>query len=179
MTRRYIRRIMTVIATCLISQSVSAQPKSVGAAFSFTGLSLTYEHDFHLYGAFLEIAMKAEMSEHILERSGHPGISAGVVWNILIRQWTSSEGNALRFFAGPGVAAGYTTEYKSVDGIFFGLKGRMGCECEFKRNMLISMSISPIIGSHVTMPQGDLSMKYYKNGLIYSLVPEIGIKYRF
>ena len=123
--------------------------------------------------------MNVKSREYIVCVTNGQMTAVGVVWNILIRQWTSSEGNALRFFAGPGVAAGYTTEYKSVDGIFFGLKGRMGCECEFKRNMLISMSISPIIGSHVTMPQGDLSMKYYKNGLIYSLVPEIGIKYRF
>ena len=171
--------ILVATASCLTLLPAAAQPKSLGASFSFTGLGLTYEHDYEEYKAFEEVSLKAETSEFILKRRDFPGMSIGVAWNFIIKEWSSSEGNTLRLFVGPGVTAGYTADYKSDAGVFFGLKGRVGGECEFSRNILISLCLLPTIGSHVTMPQGDLSMKYYKNGLIYSLVPEIGLKYRF
>lgn len=174
-----IKAVLVAVVTCSVTLHASAQPKSAGASFSFTGLGLCYEHDFSEYGSFLDFTLKSENPEYLLERSDHPGIAAGIGWNIIIRKWESTEGNTLRFFAGPGAIAGYGADHKSIDGVFFGLKVRVGGECEFSRNILISISIVPIIGAHVVMEQGDFSMKYYKNGLIYSLVPEIGIKYRF
>ena len=168
-----------VVVTCFMALPASAQPKSAGATFSFTGLGVSYEHDFSEYDSFLDITLKSEHPEYLLGRSSYPGISAGIGWNIIIREWKSTEGNTLRFFAGPGAVAGYAADRKVIDGVFFGVKGRVGGECEFTRNILISISISPIIGAHIIMQQGDFSMKYYKNGLIYSLVPEIGIKYCF
>ena len=64
-------------------------------------------------------------------------------------------------------------------GCFFGLKGRIGMECLFSRDISISLSFSPVIGMHMTLKDDYLVMKYYKYGLIGSAIPEIGIKYLF
>ena len=74
---------------------------------------------------------------------------------------------------------GYEKDYKAAEGVFLGIKGRAGFECAFSRNIIISANIAPIIGSHLIYNNGLMSMKYYKNGLLYTLVPEVSIKYAF
>jgi hypothetical protein len=174
-----IKAIISAGIMFLMCISADAQPKSIGASFSYTGMGILYEHDFRAQDSFLEICVKAETSDYISNRRNYPGISAGLSWNIIICEWLSSEGNTMRFFAGPGVSVGYISDRNTDEGLFLGLKGRVGGECEFSRNVLISLSISPLIASHFVMRNGELSMKYYRNGLIYGWVPEIGIKYRF
>ncbi len=167
------------MGVCLTLLSAVAHPKSVGVTFSFTGPGLVYEHSFDRYASFIEVSLKAETSEYILDRKRHPGLSAGITWNTTLKEWASCEGNTLRFFAGPGIIGGYGADYKSDKGVFLGLKGRIGLECDFMRNVLLSVAVSPVVGAHLTSHQGDLSMKYYINGVIWALVPEIGVKYRF
>lgn len=156
-----------------------AQPRTLGAAFSFTGLSIAYEHSIPDRDTFLEFTLKSELSEYCTRRSGHPGISASFTFNSILKQWESSEGNSINFFAGPGLITGYCADYKTDMGAFFGLKGRIGFECCFERNATISISASPVIGAHLVSNLEGFTMKCYKNGLVYSLVPEIGIRYRF
>lgn len=174
-----VKHILTIALLCLVMVQTVAQPKSAGASFSYTGLGLCYEHEFPENSSFVELALKCEMSQFISGRTDCPGLSVGLTWNTTIKEWASCEGNTLRFFAGPGVIVGYGTDHKRIYGAFCGLKGRVGGECEFARNALISISISPIIGTHIVMSQGVLTMNIYRNGLIYGLVPEIGIRYRF
>lgn len=163
-----------------MSSSVSyARPKSLGATFSFTGFALSYEHELERYNSFIEASLKAETSELFLYRADLPGVSGTVTWNIQVKEWLSAEGNRLTFFAGPGIIAGYGYDYKMPQGVFFGLKGRIGIECNFYRNVVISAFVSPVIGSHVEMYNDHLMMRYYRQGIAYALVPEIGIKYRF
>ena len=57
--------------------------------------------------------------------------------------------------------------------------GKIGVECRFIRRVNLTASISPVIGSHLIYNNGLVTMKWYRNGLYYALVPEIGIKYRF
>lgn len=159
--------------------SAHAQPKALGASFSFACSGIVYEHYQKSSSSFLEIALKAQTSEMFAGRSQYPGISSSLTWNIVLKEWLSSEGNPIRIFAGPGVIVGYGKDFEETNGLIFGLKGRVGAECSFTRNALISLSLSPILGSHVISYPDHNSMKYYKNGLMYSLIPEISIKYRF
>ena len=175
-----LRLIFVVMTTCLMSHiSISAQPKSLGATFSFTGIALSYEHGLNKTGSFIEASIKAETSEIFLYRTVSPGISGSITWNFPIKEWTSDEGNKLTFFAGPGLTIGCANDYNLPYGAFFGLKGRVGVECNFARNVVISACFSPVIGSHIVFYSDHLTMRHYKNGLMYSLIPEIGIKYRF
>ena len=171
--------VILMAAMLMPSFTLRAQPKAVGASFSFTGISVSYEHSLSNDNAFIETSLKAECCEAFSSRAEYPGISASATWNVILKQWSSSEGNSLRLFAGPGAIIGYGRDFKSKDGLIFGLKGRVGIECEFSRNVTISALISPVIGSHFTFEGNFVSMKYYRNGLQYGLVPEVGIKYSF
>ena len=133
----------------------------------------------HQSNSFIDLELKAENGEFYAGRSKYPGILASASWNHYLKQWKSDDGNNVSLFAGPGLAAGYCTDYKGADGIMIGLKGKIGVECNFKRNVTVSTSLAPIIGSHIVLKNGGVEMKYYRTGLQYALIPEIGIKYRF
>lgn len=166
-------------ALLLSSVSMRAQSKSIGGSFSFTGISFSYEHRLPKDNSFIAVELKAENNEMEFGRSNHPGVSASATWNVVIKEWMSSENNAISLFAGPGAIIGYGADFKTADGAFFGLKGRVGIECSFSRNVIISACMTPILGSHITISNDSMRMTYYKNGLLYALVPEIGVKYRF
>jgi hypothetical protein len=92
---------------------------------------------------------------------------------------TSQYGNRISFFAGPGIMAGYVTDFKNTPGAAFGLKGRIGVECRFKRSVSLSASLSPTIGCHITSSGENIKMLLYKSGLLQTVIPEIGLKYAF
>lgn len=172
--------ILIAVAGTLVSLlHLHSQPKSLGAAFSFSSLGIIYEHKLKTTDSFIELALKAETAEWFAGRSRFPGNSCSLTWNMVFKEWESSEGNTIRLFAGPGVMIGYAMDLMDSEGYIFGLKGRLGGECFFKRNVSISLSMNPVLGSHIVNHPDHYTMKYYKNGLIYSIVPEIGIKYRF
>ena len=175
-----LRTLLVMVSALFMSHAISsAQPKSLGATFSFTGFAVSYEHELSEKDSFIETSIKAETSEIFLYRANLPGVSGSITWNFPINEWESGEGNEITFFAGPGVVLGCGQDYNMPYGAFFGLKGRVGLECNFARNVVISAFLSPIIGSHIEFYSDHLTMRYYKNGLMYSLVPEVGIKYRF
>lgn len=171
-----------VTATLLLAMPLSrlyGQSKSFGATFSFSGFALSYEHDLKRYNSFVEASLKAETAELFLYRTVFPGISGSVTWNIPLKDWISSDGNRIVFFAGPGLVAGYGQDYKMPPGVFFGLKGRVGLECNFSRRVVISAFLSPILGSHIEYHSEHIIMRTYRNGIIWALSPEVGVKYRF
>ena len=175
-----LKLLLVVVSALFMSQAISsAQQKSLGATFSFTGFAVSYEHELSKTGSFIEVSVKAETSEIFLYRTVVPGISGSITWNFPLKEWESAEGNKLTCFAGPGLTIGCGNDYNLPYGAFFGLKGRIGVECNFTRNVVISACLSPIIGSHIVFYKDHLTMRPYKNGLIYSLLPEIGIKYIF
>ena len=76
-------RFMTVIFIVLMSLStMHAQPKSLGAVFAFTGVSVSYEHDLDRYDSFFEVSLKSEMSEYFRTKEKNPGISASASWEM-------------------------------------------------------------------------------------------------
>ena len=168
--------------------SLYARSKAIGATFSYTGVAISYEHYTRKDNSYLDLSLKAEFSEFTSGRSSYPGISTSLTWNSPLKEWSTSEGNTVRIFAGPGVTAGYGKDYsnsrktmsdKSSDGIFFGIMGKVGVECRFSRKVNLTASVSPVIGSHLIYNNGIVTMKWYRNGLYHTLIPEIGIKYRF
>ena len=96
-----------------------------------------------------------------------------------MKRWTTRNGNSFNAFAGPGVIIGYAHDFLKDQGYLFGLKGRVGVECRFDRNVSISACITPVIGSHAMLREDYIEMRYYRNGLISTALPEIGIKYAF
>ena len=171
--------LISVLITGMTSICASAQPQSIGITSSFRGFSISYDHKLKNNDSFLEMSIMADTEEFFLFRSDHPGVSASVNWNIIFKQWLTSEGNTMSLYAGPGATIGYGKDFKTEDGLHFGLQGRLGIKCDYNKKISISACITPIIGSHMTFDDRYVSMKYFRNGIQYALVPEIGIKYRF
>jgi hypothetical protein len=44
---------------------------------------------------------------------------------------------------------------------------------------MLSVSLSPILGCHITTEKEEVRMRLYKSGLLQFVIPEIGIKYAF
>ena len=148
------------------------------ASYSFSGMALSYEH-YLTNDSFAEISLKGETGEMFMGRTEIPGVSASFTWNMKIYDWTSRNGNTVSIFAGPGLTAGWGEDLKKPSGGFIGLKGRVGGECSFNRKVIISVSVSPVIGTHAVLLEDSIRMTYYRNGLLGAVIPEIGIKYRF
>lgn len=177
-----LKRAYTLIASAVIaafSAELIAQPKALGMSFSFNNIGISYEH-FGNDGNFAEFSLNAKFSEMFLGRQESHGGDASFTWNVKIGEIITSEGNPLVFFAGPGAVAGWGADFKSIPGIYLGIKGRVGAECSFsRRRVTISAYAAPVLGAHISESEGGIKMDYYKNGLLYSWIPEIGIKYRF
>lgn len=178
MDNKYKHIIVILIVTILDLGMIDAQPKSIGTSYCFSGIGLTYEHEID-DDTFLDFTVKAEMSELFSGREESPGCSVSITCNNIIKQWTSSGGETVRFLLGPGAALGLAKDYLTSYGLFFGLKGRLGLEWIFERGACISISLSPIFGQHVVKTEDAIRMKGYRNGVIYGLAPEIGIRYSF
>jgi hypothetical protein len=155
------------------------QSRSLGATFSFSNIGISYEHELNAPGTYIETALRAETAEMFAGRKKYPGVSASVVWNNTFKEWESSAGNTIKLYAGLGLAAGYAPDLQDVNGLFGGLKGKIGGECLFTRKTIISIALTPILGLHLVEYPDHYTMKFYNIGLIYSFAPEIGIKYRF
>ena len=170
--------ILLTLVAMLSHTTLSAQPKSAGATFCFSGIGLSYEYATDPLN-FIDISIRAEMSELFLGREEIPGCSVSFTWNTVLNEWNTDEGDKIRFFIGPGAALGLGKDFKTDYGFLFGLKGKIGMECIYRRGICISASLSPILGQHVVRLEDKISMRGYRNGIIYGFAPEVGIKYCF
>ena len=173
------RKILLLAAFSLIFMGeTEARHKSAGITFSPDGFSISYER-FIDEVSFMEVGLKAECLDLFFGQSLFPGVSSSFIWNMIISEWQSRNGNLARFFAGPGICVGWGNDFMRSQGVSFGLKGRVGAECEFDRNITVTISLAPVIGAHLQFKGSYLDMRYSRAGLISAVLPEIGIKYRF
>lgn len=175
-----LKRFLTLLMVTIMTMSAGhAQKKAIGTCYSFSGIGIMYEHRL-TEDCFITADLRTELGEVFMERTDVPGISASVIANFIISSWKSSNGNDLYFYAGPGMAIGSANDFHSDHGYFFGLKGRIGVECLFtSRNISISASLCPILGSHMSISDESIIMSQYVNGIINTILPEIGVKYIF
>lgn len=166
------------ILTVLVTGKAYAGPKSVGATFCYGNIGLSYQHEIDS-GSFAEIQLRAETIGLFSGQSDIPGISGSFTWNLCLAEFKSRNGNMVGFFAGPGLIGGFSDDRNRPGNIFLGFKGKIGGECTFSRNIALSISVSPVIGVHFGREDEMLNMHLYRNGLLYSLMPEIGIRYSF
>ena len=175
-------RIYILICVVLFTTSgkvLSGQPKAGGISLSFNNLGVSFEQ-YETDGNVSEFSLHARFPEVFLGIKDILGCDVSYTWNLKIGEIESSEGNKVCFFAGPGAIVGWGQDYKTASGVYLGMKGRIGAECSYTRHKVtISAYIAPVLGAHVRKTEDSVKMDYYKNGLIYALVPEIGIKYRF
>ena len=173
------RKILLFTAFSLIfACGAAGQAKNVGATFSPNGLAASYEH-FIESESFIELSLKAECGDMFFGLSSYPGVSASITWNMIFARKESCNGNEIRMFAGPGMLVGWGNDFLRPPGFILGLKGRVGAECEFDRNVTVSASLCPVIGTHMKFFEDHVDMRCYRSGLISAVLPVIGIKYTF
>lgn len=172
--------LIPLIMACLLSTAaLKAQPKAISSLWSFSGIGIGYEHNLK-DNSFIQFSIKTHLVRPFEDLSWTPDATLDFSWNMIFRQFRTSHGSDIFLFAGPGGMIGWTDDLKTPYGAVFGVKGRLGAECHFTRQVSIAMSIAPVIGMHLSVNrEGDYNMRTYRNGLIYDLLPELGIKYRF
>ena len=175
---RIFRILATAATLCFAMSTSNAQSKAIGADFSIMGAGFSYEHYMDADG-FISLDICFDADDLMWLRATVPGVSASLVWNMVFAEKTSAYGNKISFFAGPGIMTGYVTDLSSTAGAAFGLKGRVGLECRFKRPVTLSASLSPVLGCHITTGNAEVRMRLYQSGLMQLIIPEIGIKYTF
>lgn len=178
MIKRKIAILCSLILAISYPDEIIARERSVGGTFSYAGSGIEYAQEVDSKN-FTTFQIRMETSSMFRSSTGRPGISASAFWNIVFYELVSDNGNNVRFYTGPGIAAGAANDGKSPFGLFVGLKGRIGGECSFPRKITISLSISPMIGGHFTNRNGMVSMLPYRTGLTQGVQPEVGIRYVF
>lgn len=167
-----------ILMTSLFLGGINAQEMTIGATFSYAGTGISFQNNVN-EDTFIEVQLRAETAHMFGSLCDNPGVTVSATWNMIFSELTSPDGNRVCFFAGPGIAAGFADDIHFHKGLVFGLKGRVGCECRFKRNITLSGCVSPVLGAHVIMKDGMPCMLFYKTGLMSVVMPEIGIRYNF
>lgn len=168
----------TLFAAFLCCMESHAQSKAVTSSWSYNGIGIGYEQRID-EKKFIQVDLRSELAELFYDRTAPIGASASFTWNIIFAQHPSRHGNKIIYFAGPGASAGWAKDTGSASGLFFGLKGRIGAECVFKRGIALSVSAAPVLGMHASAKKNAVNMRLYRNGLTYGMLPEVGIKYLF
>lgn len=161
----------------LFAGSLSAGPRTAGAVFSFCRSGIEYGHTLN-DKAFWNIGIGVEYGSSVFYRNLIPGVSLDFGYNYVLRTWRSEAGEGT-FFAGPGLKAGYMSDRNEDAGVTVGVTGNIGIDFRFRLPVIISVSVKPVLGLHLRGGEDGFSLGLYKNGLIWGLLPEVGIKYCF
>lgn len=178
MDRIYHKAVLTFVTAILFLSVASAQTRSVGTSWSFSGIGLTYSHEAG-NRSFFDIQCKVELGEVLMNRTNIPGVSLAFTRNYIIREWDTEDGNTIYLISGPGISAGWSSDFLTNHGIHIGLKGCFGIECRYRRNINLSFCLAPVIGVHISKQNDYMKMEYHRNGLLGTILPEVGIKYSF
>lgn len=169
-------RLMLLLTIC-IAGSTCARPKSAGAVFSPGGTMISYQ-SYVSERSFVNFLIGVEYGAMLLEQTSRPGINAGVGYNFIFRQRDSRSGTSV-WYAGPAVSLGYMADKDKFHGMIFCFSGVIGYEYSFHLPVSLSVDLAPTLGLSFHNVDENLQLSPYINGFIWSLVPWIGIKYRF
>lgn len=178
------RFILILTAFLSFLGQAEAQDNALGTSWSLTGIGFSYERTIN-ERTFIQTSIRLESGEVFIGRHNRPGGSVSFTWNNILSSWESSEGNKISFFAGPGATIGYckdleiSREENNKEGTFFGLQGKVGIAIDYPRNISIKICAAPVIGMHLTKGKEYYMMRYYRYGLLQTILPEINISYRF
>jgi len=178
------RIIFLVLILISAAYESNAQRNAIGTSWSMSTIGITYEYQVK-ENTFLLAGIHMELGEAFLNRSQKPGYGASFTWNSIIAETESVNGNSIKFFAGPGAAVGYCKDLRLINkehglhGAYFGLKGRAGLEIQYDRKVNIIVCVAPVLGLHLAEDNGNYLARYYRYGILQTIMPEISINYRF
>ena len=172
------RGLLIALLSLVMLDIADAQPRSLGATFSYGGWGIAYEHAMK-EGDMLEICLRSELSDHFTDMTRNPGVSVSFTYGITLKEWTSSSGIPMTLNAGPGAYIAWTEDFRQGTGSAFGLKGKICMEGCFERKVILTIGIAPVLGLHTRIMDDHISLTLFRNGLLFAIMPEIGLRYRF
>lgn len=171
--------IAAFIAAGQTGLSAQGRIKAIGAEFAFTGIGISLQKYTSPMTSFHSISMEMDLEDVLDGESRVPGIRISYVIDYIFAE-TQTAHFFLRWFAGPGVTAGYVRDMRKGPGIMAGICGNVGVEFSFSVPVCISLSFMPSLAAHISYSDGIPEMNLYRCGLMrHTLSPRIGIRYEF
>lgn len=178
MIQRYLRLFVISAALLLLSSgAISARPKACGAEFSFSGLCINFQAS-NEEDTFDDFCLGIDFYRFINGEIRHPGVRFTYVRDYVLASFSRDDFDA-RWFAGPGMTAGYVQDRNAGFGTLIGLCGNVGIEFDFRMPVCISLSLMPSLATHIIRKDNSTDLNIYFNGLVDLLSPRLGIKYSF
>ena len=153
-----------------------AQTKSMGTFFAPDRTGFSHQRFLH-DGTFWNIDLAVDYGACVLRQGDRPGGRLSLGYNFIVWEKDHPEGHS-RIYAGPGVSVGYVTDKDSGYGGMAGISGNAGYEYDFDFPITVSVSLSPMLGIHIHNTDRGLQLNTYINSLLWSLSPQLGIRYR-
>ena len=158
---------------------VVAQNRSVGGNFAYNEFSAMLRMPLEEKQS-VRISANLDMTNVISGKNLYPGASVEVLYLFSFARKQFDSGECMLFYAGPGINAGYVRNLNMRYGVMASLTGNVGFEYVFTVPVSLSVTLEPSLGLHFgSDADGNISMDFYKAGLLYSLCPQVGIKYLF
>lgn len=160
------------------ANAMHAQSRSLGAEFSYSEMNLSYQHAI-AEKTYVEINAGLVMSQVIPGKSEFPGIRGDFIYEFLLGDKPEGGRKKLTWVAGPGISAGFAGNADNEFGITVGLCAEFGFEYSFDVPVILSLSVNPLLAGHLRREKDIFNFDLWTEGLIYSFIPRIGIRYRF
>ncbi|MBO5194234.1 MAG: hypothetical protein J6B62_05000 [Bacteroidales bacterium] len=155
-----------------------ARPHAIGGSFSLNGAGVVYRQELRR-DVFYEVGLEVDYGYSVFVSRALPGAWVRYGYNMVFAEKEYEEGT-LRFYGGPGVAAGYIRDaFSSREGLAGGLTGTVGMEYSFKVPVVLSLSVTPCLGLMYSRDGNGRQLDFYSGGVSYAFLPSIGIKYCF
>lgn len=150
------KKIFLIAAMVLgFALAASAQPRAIGAKLGW-GVDLSYQHSF---------------GENFLEANlglnNFNAINGAAVYNFMIAQPAWTDRGEWGFYAGPGAALGMGMTSEN-NYFHLAVAGMVGLEYTFWFPLQLSFDLRPQIGA-----------AFGGHGLYWSIMPSLGVRYRF
>ncbi len=168
---------VSFFAVCLFSDQCKAQPKNAGGQISLNGVELSYQHSTG-DSVFVDVNAGIDFMDLLDGQTDTPGGKVRVTYNFIFFKKKYESGD-LSLYAGPGVLIGYIRN-KGIFGPVLGICGRFGLEFKFgSRPITFTADLMPALPAHMRSMGKYKSLDFFKDGLLYSLSPVLGIRYHF
>lgn len=172
--------LITIISAVLLSCCpVFAQDRSAGLNLSCNELAAAIHLPLDDEG-ILCVSANLDLTCVLSGKELFPGVSADIVYLYVFADRRFDSGESMRFYAGPGFSSGYVRNMDGEYGAMASMTGCVGFEYLFNVPFSISLTLEPALGIHFHQDEyGGVGMDFHMPGLIASLFPHLGIRYRF
>jgi len=186
----HFRRLVIGICTLALCASAVAQNHGIGLYNSPRGFGISYEMEGRNPAYFTTFTLYADIYGVTANRTPHPGVKFNTSRLYYVDIIQGHEVSFI-FYVGPGLSAGYVHDFEKIywedlyssltkkAGAVLALSGTGGCRFAFNRAIMLDLSFTIEAGMHIRNDDGETKLSLYKNGVIETFFPQLGIFFLF